>query len=215
MTSPPSPLRFAVLVPVKRVSAAKSRLGSLGDDARRALVAAFAADTVTAALGSELVATVVVVTDDHELATGLRVLGAQAIPDGVAEDLNGSLVQASAEVARRWPTLGVAALCADLPALRSDELTTALAAASTRASAFVADTAGSGTTMLAAVRREEFRPAFGPGSCHRHLEQGAWQVHGIHVPTLRQDVDTPADLAAVLQLGVGSRTALAATGLRL
>ena len=47
MTPPdPAPVRYAVLVPVKPPAFAKSRLGDLGDDARRDLAAAFAVDTV-------------------------------------------------------------------------------------------------------------------------------------------------------------------------
>lgn len=213
--SSPSPPRFAVLVPLKRTAVAKTRLATLGDDARRLLVAAFAADTVSAALESPLVEVVVAVTDDLELASALGDLGAQVMPDGVTDDLNGSLVQAAAEVRRRWPGLSVAALCADLPALRPTELTEALAAAATRPVAFVGDQAGSGTTLFTAGPGTPFEPAFGEGSRARHLEQGAWEVAGVELPTVRQDVDTPADLEAVLALGVGSRTSQAVAGLRL
>ena len=69
MTSSSAP--FGVVVPVKPPAVAKSRLGGLGDDVRRALASAFAADTVEAALASERVACVLVVTDDHVLAREL------------------------------------------------------------------------------------------------------------------------------------------------
>src|SRR4051794_21453954 len=97
--------RYAVLVPVKPPAVAKSRLGDLGDHARRDLAAAFAADTVEAVLGCRLVSRVLVVTDDHVLARGLSELGADVIPDGTTVDLNGTLVQAAAEMHRRDPTL--------------------------------------------------------------------------------------------------------------
>jgi 2-phospho-L-lactate guanylyltransferase len=206
---------FVVLVPVKQVARAKSRLAALGDDARRSLVAAFAADTVTAALGSSAVRAVMVVTDDHELAADLRVLGVQVVPDATTDDLNESLVQAAAEAQRRWPGHGLAALCADLPALDPDDLSTALEVASRHAAAFVADAAGDGTTMVAAASRADFTPRFGHGSREAHAADGVHEIVEIDVPTLRRDVDTPADLETALRLGVGVHTARAARGLRL
>jgi 2-phospho-L-lactate/phosphoenolpyruvate guanylyltransferase len=211
----PSPLRYGVLVPVKPPAVAKSRLHTLGDEARIALVVAFAVDTIAAAMESPLVDQVLAVTDDHVLASGLTEIGARVIPDGTPGDLNGSLMLAAAELHRRDPGLRLAALCADLPALRSDELTRALSAAPSDRESFVADADGVGTTALLAPSLEEFRPMFGHGSRQAHLDAGAWEIDVVDVPTLRRDVDTREDLIAALALGVGSRTALVATGLRL
>jgi 2-phospho-L-lactate guanylyltransferase len=213
---PNAPLtRFAVLVPVKPTVRAKSRLASLGDRVRQALVTAFVADTVTAALEAPRVGEVLAVTDDHVLAAILRGLGVHVVPDGAADDLNESLVQAAAEAHRRWPDLRIAALCADLPALDPAELGEALEAASSHRAAFVADAAGEGTTMVAAASRDDFAPCFGPGSREAHTAQGAHEIVEVDVPTLRRDVDTPADLQQALVLGVGSHTADIADGLRL
>jgi len=207
--------RHAVVVPVKPPAVAKSRLGALGDEARMSLVVALAADTITAALEASAVAGVLVVTDDHVLAAGLADLGAFVIPDAFADDLNGSLVQAAVEAHRRWPDAGIAALCADLPALRPDQLDRALAAAAVDRMSFVADAAGAGTTAVFSPTLEVFVPQFGPESRKAHLEAGALEIDLVDVPTLRQDVDTPVDLSAALALGVGSRTAAAAAALRL
>jgi 2-phospho-L-lactate guanylyltransferase len=211
----PADLRYGVLVPLKRAALAKTRLAPLGDLARTQLVAAFAADTVTAAMASSRVGCVLVVTDDHHLAAQMRALGAEVVPDGVADDLNGSLVQAAAELHRRRPELGVAALCADLPALRTDELTAALTAASEHDLAFVPDASGTGTTLVAASTLRAFRPCFGEGSRDEHLLRGGREIAELDVPTLRRDVDTPGDLEATVSLGVGSRTSLVLEGLRL
>jgi 2-phospho-L-lactate/phosphoenolpyruvate guanylyltransferase len=208
------PARFAVLVPMKRTSRAKSRLGSLGEQPREELAAAFATDTVSAVLASDRVARVLVVTDDHLLARAMTELGADVIPDGTT-DLNGTLVQAAAEMHRRDPELSLAAVCADLPALRPDELTAAFAAADPERLSFVADQERVGTTAVIAPRLDLFRPSFGDGSRRHHLEGGAYEVDGIDVPGLRRDVDDPADLADALRLGVGPRTALVTTVLRL
>lgn len=203
MSPPP---HFGVVVPVKPPAFAKSRLGRLGDTVRRDLAAAFAADTVTAALRCEHVAMVLAVTDDHRLAAELAGLGAQVLPDGTTADLNMTLAIAAAEVVRRRPGLQVAALCGDLPALRPQDLDRALAAAPTDRMGFVADTEGIGTTLVTAPDLDAFRPAFGAGSRSAHLDLGAAEYVAHEVPSLRRDVDTPADLAAALELGIGAHT---------
>lgn len=209
---PPSdpPRRYAVLVPVKPLSVAKSRLGALGDTTRADLAAAFAGDSVAAALACADVARVLVVTDDHLLARSMADLGAEVIPDG-ADDLNDTLVQAAAEMRRRDPGLGLVALCADVCALRPEELSLALRAADPDRMSFVADEQRIGTTAVVAPTTATFAPAFGAGSRARHLEAGAFEIDGIDVPTLRRDVDDPEALEAARALGVGPRTSLVLT----
>jgi 2-phospho-L-lactate/phosphoenolpyruvate guanylyltransferase len=211
----PSQDRFAVLVPVKPPSFAKSRLSDLGDDARRDLATAFAVDTVTAALECPSVDRVLVVTDDADLARGLGHLGVDTLPDGTSDDLNGTLRLAAAEMHRRHPTLRLAALCADLPALRPDELSLVLQAARSDRMVFVADEQREGTTVLLAPSLDTFAPAFGPGSRRGHLAAGAVEVEGIHVPSVRRDVDDRGDLVEAMRLGVGARTSLVVTALGL
>jgi 2-phospho-L-lactate guanylyltransferase len=158
---------------------------------------------------------VLAITDDHVLAAALRRAGADVVPDAVTDDLNGTLLQAALEARRRWPDLATAAVCADLPSLRAEDLTRALVAAATHAASFVADVNGDGTTMVAALSPEDFAPRFGPGSRDAHLAEGAHEIVEVDVPTLRRDVDTPDDLRDALRLGVGERTAGAVAGLRL
>ena len=206
---------YGVLVPVKPTAVAKSRLLPLGDPFRTALAVSFVVDTVTAVLATPQVSCVLVVSDDHELARGLSALGAEVVPDGAGDDLNASLLQAAAELRRRHGDLRIAALCADLPALRSEQLSRALLAAADDQMSFVADTERVGTTACMAPDVDLFRPRFGPASRQRHLEAGAIEIDLPDIETLRRDVDTPADLAAARDLGVGARTAVLVTALRL
>jgi len=210
MSSPSSPHAapsYGVVVPVKPLSRAKSRLASLGDEVRRGLVIAFVVDTVNAVLDCAPVRRVLVVTDEVALARGLAELGVDAIPDGHTGDLNASLVQGAAELVRRDPSLRPVALCGDLPALRSDELADVLRAGAEHAVAFVADRAGTGTTLYTAESLALFAPQFGAGSCAAHRDAGGVEIGGDAVTSVRQDVDTPEDLADALTLGVGARTA--------
>lgn len=211
-TDPGQP-RFGVIVPVKPPAVAKSRLGRLGEEVRRELAAAFAADTVEAAMAATRVGLVLAVTDDHRLAADLRALGAEVMPDGVVDDLNASLVQAAAELARRDPSLRPTAMCADLPALRPAELDRALDAATQHDLAFVTDADGVGTTLLTAAVLAAFRPGFGAGSRAVHLNYGAVALDVPGIDSLRRDVDTPQDLATALRLGIGARTSQVTAGL--
>lgn len=196
------PLRYAVLLPVKPPARGKSRLVGLPDAVRRDLAAAFALDTAAACLATPRVAAVLAVTDDAVFAAELAAAGCATIPDGVADDLNGSLRQAAAEAARRWPELQPASLCADLPALRPGDLDAGLALADHRA-AFVPDSSGTGTTLYTAPTTR-FEPRFGAGSRVAHART-AYEIVDA-APSLRWDVDDLPGLAAAAAMGVGRRT---------
>jgi 2-phospho-L-lactate/phosphoenolpyruvate guanylyltransferase len=209
--------RWSVVVPAKRLAAAKTRLTPLtsalvGDPAagHQELVLALLADTVAAARAAPAVDLVLVVTDDPRAAAVVRALGARTVGDEPDSGLNAALAH-GARQARAVTAGPVAALSSDLPALRPAELTAALLAAAALPRAFVADAAGTGTTLLA-VPDGELDPRFGPGSAEAHAAAGAVPLDG-NWPGLRQDVDTPADLRAACRIGVGVRTAgfLAAT----
>lgn len=212
MSTSSSP-RFGVIIPVKPAPYAKSRLGRLGDEVRQSLAVAFALDTVAAALRCARVEAVLVVTDDHRLAARVRALGADVVPDGTPGDLNGSLEQGAAEMRRREPLIHLAALCADLPALRAEELDRALAAGARTRLGFVADADRLGTTLVTAPDLATFRPRFGPGSRAAHLAAGGVEVAEPGLDSLRRDVDTPADLEKALLLGIGPHTSHATAGL--
>jgi 2-phospho-L-lactate/phosphoenolpyruvate guanylyltransferase len=139
---------WTVLLPVKVLAQAKSRLTILAGDRRRELALAFASDTVAAVLACPEVARVIVVTSDPVAGPLLAALGAIIVADepaagepvagdprgragldsadGVQDALNAALRHGAAVAARRWPGTGLAALTADLPALNPNELATAL-----------------------------------------------------------------------------------------
>lgn len=187
------PTRFALLIPVKPGTEAKSRLG-FGPSDRVALREAFVRDTVAAAAACPLVEVYVV-------GDGSAVPSAAALPDEGNGDLNLALTRAADRVAGR--DRGVAALLADLPCLTPDDLATALGSGQERF--FVADAAGTGTTLLAAAPGAALRPEFGFGSAARHAASGAVAVTA-PLPSLRVDVDTADDLARAIELGVGEHT---------
>ena len=195
------------MVPVKRLALAKSRLYSAGRPRpeHAALALALARDTVAAAAAAPSVARVVVVTDDPEATAAMRDLGALVVPDEPDAGLNPALAHGASAAAALAANDGVALLSADLPALRPAELDAALAAAAAYPRSFVPDAAGSGTTLLAATPGVPARPVFGDGSAAGHSASGAVELVGSW-PSVRRDVDTPADLAAASALGLGPAT---------
>lgn len=196
---------WTVVVPVKDLELAKSRLEAPSGRARAELALAFARDTLAAVLATASVAGVVLVTSEPRMV--------EAAPDGVrvVPDPGRGLVAALSAGAGAVEGGPVALLLGDLPALRPGELDAALGAAADHERAMVPDAEGTGTTLLTAARADLVRPAFGPGSRaaheragHRVLEAG---------PGLRRDVDTTDDLAAAVRLGVGPATAAALAAL--
>jgi len=193
---------WTAIIPVKRLSAAKSRLRGAVPAARHAdLALAMVRDTVSAVLAGSAVAELVVVTDDPEVSAEVAALGARVVPDRPGADLNAAMRFGADEVAGLGRFRAV--LAGDLPALRPEQLDAALGAAVGRS--FVADAAGTGTVLLAAPPGEPLDPRFGLGSAVAHASSGATPLTG-DWPGLRQDVDTPADLALVLALGAGRHT---------
>ncbi len=203
-----------MVIPLKPLTRAKSRLAdTAGDGVRPGLALAFAQDTVAAALACAAVSDVAVVTDDERAGRALAALGARIVPDAPRDGLNAALAHGAAVVRDTGPGAPVAALNADLPALRPAELSRVLAAASQFPRAFLADAAALGTTLLAAAGDRELRPAFGMDSRMKHRASGATELLLSGVDSVRQDVDTGDDLRAALALGVGPYTATASAGL--
>jgi 2-phospho-L-lactate guanylyltransferase len=195
---------WGVVVPVKRLAVAKSRLASYGDDLRTALALAFAADVVTAALACPLVRQVLVVTDDQHAVVALGALGAAVAADDPDAGLNPALDHGADLLRSADGAIGVATVSSDLPSLRADDLTAVLSLVVPGQRGFVADLGGTGTTLLAAGPGAALSPSYGPGSAARHAASGAATLPaGV---SLRRDVDTPADLRDAVRLGVGPHT---------
>jgi len=199
--------RWCLVLPVKRLSGAKTRLGPPYDGDRARLALAFALDTTAAALACPLVAAVQVVTDEPEVAAALAAVGAEVTGDAPDAGLNAALAHGATLASRAHPGTSVGALAADLPALRPAELTAALRAAARHGRSFVRDAEGTGTTLLLSRSARDLRPMFGPGSAARHAGSGAHEVDPASLPSLARDVDTAADLEAAAALGLGPWTA--------
>ncbi|MDJ1132517.1 2-phospho-L-lactate guanylyltransferase [Streptomyces iconiensis] len=206
-------MAWTLVVPLKPLIRAKSRLADAATGTTRpGLALAFAQDTVRAALACPAVSGVVVVTDDELAAQELAALGARTVPDAPGGGLNAALVHGEATVRAADPLAAVAALNADLPALRPAELERVLNTAVRFPRAFLPDAAEIGTTLLSALPENPLLPAFGGPSRARHRASGAAEIGISGVPSVRQDVDTGDDLRAAGELGLGAFTSALLAG---
>lgn len=195
-------MSWTVVLPVKPLAVAKSRMG--GDPAARAALAlAMARDVALAAAGCPSVGGVLVVTDDPLAAD--KVAADWVEPDVPAAGLSAAVAHGASAAVSRRPDSGVVVLAADLPALTASALGAVLDRVEVPR-AVVADTAGTGTVLLAAAPGTALSPAYEGPSYRAHLAGGAADLSAYAAPGVRRDVDTVADLADALALGVGPAT---------
>jgi 2-phospho-L-lactate guanylyltransferase len=203
-----------LIVAVKRLAAAKTRLAPrFSAPARENIVLGMLVDTLSAAADVASVGLITVVTPDDVAAAAAIELGANVLadptPDGHPDPLNNAIAAAEREVSQSVPNVVV--LQGDLPALRTWELSEAIAEARQHRRSFVADRLGTGTAALCAFG-VPLNSRFGLNSAALHRDSGATQLSG-EWPGLRCDIDTPEDLAFARGLGMGPATTRAIEGL--
>jgi 2-phospho-L-lactate guanylyltransferase len=196
-----------VLVPLKPLAVAKSRLRVELGAATSGLVLAMALDVVRAGLLCLAVDQVVLITDDPLAADAASRLGAAVVSDAPGLGLNELLEREGAAVRATTPDSWLLVQPGDCPAVRPEDIT-ALASAclALGGRSFVRDAAGTGTTSLIAGPGQQLQPRYGVGSRDAHLATGARELDGRRWRHLAQDVDTGAELVAAEMLGVGPHT---------
>jgi 2-phospho-L-lactate guanylyltransferase len=200
---------WTIVVPIKGLARAKTRLWPLGTPTRETLARAFARDTLAAALAAETVGRVIAVGRAEEL-TDL-----DSRVEIVRESESGldAAIALGVTHARTLSLEPVAVMLGDLPALEAPHLMSALRSAEEYPRAFVADVHGTGTTLVTANAGQRFEHCFGPYSARRHraarfADLVATSPASIR-PELRTDADTLRDLGVAMRMGVGLHTAAA------
>ena len=192
--------RVVAVIPVKQLTLAKRRLsGSLG--ARRADFARLLARrTVEVLLQSGLVAEILIVTADAQVADDARALGAEVVPDR-AGNLNGACELGI--VAARERQAGVCmVLPADLATLSPaglsgvlDEYLKMRAIHGAAVIGLVRSRDGAGTNMILLDPGQAITMSFGVASFQRHLQSARGRALELLAPEAAFDVDTDDDLA--------------------
>lgn len=207
-------MRATAIIPIKRFGAAKTRLADVVAAAQRAELAAAMLDDVLAALArARQIERVLVVSGEPRAVAVAR--GATVIDD--PDD--GGHSQAAALGVTAALAAGaacVALLPGDCPLLSPDELDEALGAVEPGSVGVIADRHGTGTNGLLLAPPDAIGPAFGPGSCERHL--GLARAAGVagrllEIPSLALDLDTAEDLTE-LTVALRAEPALAPATVR-
>jgi 2-phospho-L-lactate guanylyltransferase len=204
-------VKATAVLPVKRFSGAKQRLApGIDDERREALVAAMLEDALEAIAEARSIERTIVVSGDPRAQEIVAASAAEVLPDLADE---GHVVAALAGIARAEADGAdcVVLLPGDCPLLDPKELDSLLTGFPERFVAIVPDRHGTGTNALALAPPGAIRPAFGEGSCARHL--AAAREAGVpyaveELPSLALDLDTPADVVALTRaLESGARRA--------
>jgi 2-phospho-L-lactate guanylyltransferase len=197
-------VRTDVLIPLKRLDEAKSRLASALSVAERSrLMAAMVAHVARAALAADAGRVVLVSSDAAApaLAAGLHI---DCVSDA-GLPWNPGLAHARAQL--QAPAGAVLYLAGDLPLVEVGDIAALIDAGGTGA-AVVGRAHDGGTNALWVSPPAAFEPAFGaPGSAAVHAARA--QACGLAVVVvdrtgIAHDVDTPADLALARSLLQGA-----------
>jgi 2-phospho-L-lactate guanylyltransferase len=206
-------MRTAAILPVKRFTQAKRRLGgSVTEELRLALARAMVADVLLALGQTASIERTIVVTREDSVAASAHEEDALVVEDE-AEDGQSAAVALGIERALVEGIERVLCIPGDCPALDPAELETLLETPpipgrgngraggdARRAVVIVPDRHGTGTNGLLLSPPKAIAPSFGAGSCGRHralaLAAGAdWRLE--RPPSLLLDIDTGADLEAL------------------
>ena len=200
-------VKLEVIVPLKHLRRAKSRLrAALDEHQRRALVRAMAGDLLALLRAHPRVASVTALVGEHWDEAALRQLGVRVWPERELRggELNGRLTSALQRLHARRALV----LHADLPRLTATDIDTLARELDRHALVICPDARRRGTNALAFRRDAAPNFAFGPRSFARHLRRARRQALPFVVhwaPGFAHDVDTPGDLRALVRAGAPGR----------
>jgi 2-phospho-L-lactate guanylyltransferase len=193
-------MRTAAILPVKRFSVAKQRLGaSVAHGLRQELAAAMVADVLAALADAREIELTIVVTCETSVAEAAAEQGAIVIAE---RSESGQSAAVSLGIERALAEHSERAICipGDCPSLGPEDLDGLLQAEGQPAVVIIPDRHGTGTNGLLLRPCDAIRPSFGPGSCERHLELALSSGLGCAIRRPRGlllDIDTGEDLAAL------------------
>jgi len=202
-------MKTTAILPVKRFSRAMSRLSERIDPrARAALLRGMLGDVLVALEKTVEVERIIVVSGEgraEKVAMEAAKRGVTPVevlrdPDdrGHSEAVTLGILRAKASGAEC-----VALLPGDCPLIEPAELDACLGRMTAERVAVIPDRHDTGTNGLVMSPCDAIGPAFGEGSCERHLDRAGragWEAVVDDVASLALDLDTPADLDELIRL---------------
>lgn len=196
-------MKATAILPVKGFPRAKTRLAeAVGRPGRAALMRAMLSDTLAALEAAERVERIILVTPESR-AQRLALEAAQRLRtplEVIQEQQDHGHSEAALIGIARAKALGAACSAlvpGDCPLLAADELDELVASLGADEVAVVPDRHGTGTNALVMAPADAIVPAFGEGSCERHLaraRRSGMKARRAELPSLALDLDTPDDL---------------------
>ena len=189
-----APGGLCVIVPVKGLGDAKSRLAEVFGPRQRAELVLAMLEDVLIAVRAAHDGPLLLVTPDDDYAPAARRAGAELIADA-GGGYNAAVSQALAAAAAREAGAALV-LPADQPRAQPSELRDGIEALEDHA-IVVAPSRDSGTGLLGLRPPGAIAPAFGIGSAARHRANGeaaGLAVAWLELPSLRDDIDEAGDL---------------------
>jgi len=199
-----------VIVPVKRLSAAKSRLApNLTLCQRREMVCLLLIRTLGILASEKRIAGILVVGKDRAVRSITANHGAVFVQEKTNGGLNRALAYAAREAVRRGAD-SILVLPADLPLVKQSDIAGALKPAGKPPFLRIApDHTGHGTNLLLSAPPGLIRFSFGEDSFQRHVaaaRRAGARVSVIRRASLAQDLDCPDDLARLYRVGLKEST---------
>ena len=194
-------VRTAAILPVKRFDRAKQRLSAgVSAELRAELARAMVADVLDALQRTPSIESVIVVSGERSLARAAAARDASLIVDDLESGQSAAVTRGVA-AARDAGVERVLCVPGDCPGVDPRELEELLRARSrAREAVVIPDRHGTGTNGLLLTPPDAIAPAFGEGSCGRHLAIARAAGLAVRIerpPSLLLDVDTGADLDAL------------------
>jgi 2-phospho-L-lactate guanylyltransferase len=193
-------LKATAILPAKRFDSAKRRLaGGMDDERREALVEAMLEDVLEAIGQARSIERTIVVSSEPRAVAPAAAAGAELVPDPDHGGHSGAALAAIAR-ARELGAECVMLLPGDCPLLDPRELDRLLTGVPSRFVAIVPDRHGTGTNALVLTPPDAIVPAFGEGSCARHVaaaREAGCPYAVEELDSLGLDLDTPADIVAL------------------
>lgn len=187
-----------VLVPVKPLTRAKSRLATvLSAEQRTQLAEATLRHTLQVVMEVPQVTGVLVISRDGRVLSLAREMQAHTVQESGAPELNNALMRAT-QVLRSWRADAVLIIPADIPLINAEDLTHIIRMGQNAASVVITpDDKHDGTNALFVRPPGLFDYAYGENSFHHHQERAREADGTVYVyesERLCLDLDTPADL---------------------
>lgn len=187
-----------VIIPVKPLNRAKSRLADvLSPEQRNALAAAMFRQVLVAVTSVPQVTGVLVISRDTKALSIARDYGARTLQESTSAELNAALTRAT-EVVRMWNASALLILPADLPFVTKEDIAAVVNLGGLGSAVVLAtDKRQDGTNALFVRPPGILEYQYGDGSFQHHLEAASKLDADVQVyesETIHLDIDVPEDL---------------------